>query len=108
MGEHMHREQSAEEGASSEHESSSPNGVGLVEDLIRAAVLGLALGSVLFVVSDQTGLIDRVLSWLSLPGIGEDLGPKLLVIAGILFGVTLDLLAKLLRRSRRFLVERFP
>lgn len=108
MGAKKNRTHSSGDARSLEQDSSSDLPFWLVEDLIRAAVLGLALGSVLFVVSDQTALIDRVLFWLDLPWVGEHLGPKHLVIVGILFGVTLDLLDKLLRRSRRFLVERLP
>jgi hypothetical protein len=84
---------------------SSPNGSSgeLVEGLIRSAVLGLAFGSVLFVVSDQTGLLNHVLQWLELPGMGKYLGPKHLVIVGILLGVGLHGLDRLSARTRRAL-----
>jgi len=108
MGRNKHREHPAETGSSPEQELFSQNLSGLVGDLIRSAVLGMALGSVLFVLADQTSLVDRVLFRLGLPGVGEYLDPKLLVIVGILFGVTVDLLNKLLRRTRRFLVGLLP
>lgn len=103
MGRNKHREHPAETGSSSEQGSISRNLSGLLEDLIRSAVLGMAFGSVLFVVADQTGLVDRVLVWLDLPGVGAHLDPKLLVIFGILCGVAVDVFDKLLRRTRRFL-----
>jgi hypothetical protein len=107
MGGNKNRAHSPGDAPSLERESSSDLPLRLVEDLIRAAVLGLGLGSVLFVVADQTTLIDRVLFWLDLPGVGEHLGPKHLVLVGILFGVALDLLDKLLGRTRRFLGDLF-
>jgi len=73
-----------------------------MEGVIRAAVLGLAFGSVLFMVSDQTGLAEPLLRWLHLPEIGEHLGAKQLVIVGVLIGVSLNVLNEFFRRARRF------
>jgi hypothetical protein len=105
MGRNRHREHPAETGPSPERRSISRDLSGLLEDLIRSAVLGMAFGSVLFVVADQTSLVDRVLFWFDLPAVGEYLDPKLLVIVGILLGVTLGILNRLLRRTRHFLAE---
>lgn len=82
---------------------SSPNGSSgkLVEGLIRSAVLGLAFGSVLFIVSDQTGLLHHILRSLDLSGMAKYLGPKHLVIVGILLGVGLHGLDRLSARTRR-------
>ncbi len=74
-----------------------------VQAFIRSAVLGLAFGAVLFIVSDQTGLAEPLLRWLDLPGVGDHLGPKQLVIVGILFGVSLNVLHTLFRRARHLL-----
>jgi len=72
-----------------------------MEGFIRSAVLGLAFGAVLFMVSDLTGLAEPLLRWLHLPAVGEHLGPKQLVIVGILLGVSLNVLDHLVRRVRR-------
>jgi hypothetical protein len=72
-----------------------------MEGFIRSAVLGLAFGAVLFMVSDQTGLAEPLLRWLNLPGVGEKLGAKQLVIVGILLGVSVNVLDHLARRIRR-------
>ena len=93
MSKHVHRETS----------SGNRSSTGPRERFIRSAVLGLAFGSVLFVVSDQTALAEPLLRWLNLPGVGNHLGPKQLVIVGVLLGVALDALDQLFPRARRFL-----
>ncbi|MFB6279184.1 MAG: hypothetical protein ABEK75_06735 [Salinibacter sp.] len=74
-----------------------------VRNFIKSAVLGLGFGAVLFMVSDQTGLAEPLLRWLDLPGVGSHLGPKQLVIVGILLGVLLNVLHTLFRRTRHLL-----
>lgn len=74
---------------------------GLIEEFIRPAVLGFAFGSLLFVISEQTALIDHALHWLNLSEMGKYLGPKQLAIAGVLLGIGLNVLDKLFTRTRR-------
>ena len=92
MSEREHRASSVEETSSVEP----------MEGFIRSAVLGLAFGAVLFMVSDQTGLAEPLLRWLHLPAVGEQLGPKQLVIVGVLLGVSVNVLDHLVRRVRRW------
>lgn len=98
MSEREHRESPAKRDSSLLKEFAEP-----LEGLIKSAVLGLAFGAVLFMVTDQTGLAEPLLQWLDLPGMGNHHGPKQLVIVGILLGVSLNVLDHLFRRTRRLL-----
>lgn len=105
MGDREHRTPAAGRESSLSRESAAEDEASAetVEGFIKSAVLGLAFGTVLFMVSDQTGLAVPLLRWLDLPGVGDHLGPKQLVIAGILFGVSLNVLNTLFRRARHLL-----
>lgn len=88
------------------HMSSSTPGIldgELTSDLIRSAVLGFAFGSILFVLSDQTGMVGYALHGIGLHEAAEHLGVKQLAIFGIFAGVTTDLIVKLFGRGRRLL-----
>lgn len=98
MSDREHTEPRAGPDSSPARESPEP-----LAGFIRSAVLGLAFGAVLFMVSDLTGLAKPLLHWLSLPGMESHLGPKQLVIVGILLGVSVNVLDHLFRRTRRLL-----
>ena len=103
MGEREHSESSGD-GDSSLAPGSVPEDAslpGLAESFIKSAVLGFAFSSILFVVADQTGLAAPLLRWLHLPGTGGHLGAKQLVLLGVLFGVGLNALDRLVCRARR-------
>ncbi len=79
----------------------------LVGDLIRSAVLGFVFGSLLFVLSDQTGVVGQALHSLGLHEAAKHLGVKQLALFGIVLGVTVDLVIKLGRRGRHLLSPLF-
>lgn len=58
-------------------------------------------GVVLFVLSDQTGMVARALQGLGLPEVAEHLGSKQLAMFGAVLGVMVDLLVKLFRQGHR-------
>lgn len=77
----------------------------LVEDLVRSAFFGFVFGAVLFVVSDQTGLVQRTLSWMGFISASRYLGVKELAIFGMGLGVALGLAAQLFSRGFAFLAS---
>ncbi|MEF8816169.1 MAG: hypothetical protein V5A20_13880 [Salinibacter sp.] len=102
MSDCKHRESSAGNDASVEQPSTVEEGPSakLAGSFIKSAVLGLAFGAVLFMVADQTGVAAPLLRWLHLPG-GEHFGAKQLVLVGVLLGVSLNALDKLVCQARR-------
>lgn len=109
MSERGHQEPSVSRNSSFTRSPSAEkeSSVGPTESFIKSAVLGLAFGLVLFVVADQTGFAEPLLRWLHLPGTGEHLGAKQLVLVGVLLGVTVNALNELIHRGRRLLVTLF-
>ncbi|WP_103027524.1 hypothetical protein [Salinibacter altiplanensis] len=71
----------------------------LIEDLVRSAFFGFVFGAVLFVVSDQTGIVQRTLSWMGFLSASRYLGVKELAIFGMGLGVTLGLAGQLFSRG---------
>ncbi|WP_103020295.1 hypothetical protein [Salinibacter altiplanensis] len=82
-----------------ENPSSSLIGGLLIEDLVRSAFFGFVFGAVLFVVSDQTGIVQRTLSWMGFLSASRYLGVKELAIFGMGLGVTLGLAGQLFGRG---------
>ncbi|WP_263785648.1 hypothetical protein [Salinibacter grassmerensis] len=76
----------------------------LIEDLVRSAFFGFVFGAILFVVSDQTGMVQRVLSQMGFVGASRYLGVKELAIFGMGLGVTLGIAGQLLSRGFSSLV----
>ncbi len=77
----------------------------LVEDLVRSAFFGFVFGAVLFVVSDQTGIVQRALSWMGFISVSKYQGVKELAIFGMGLGVALGLAGQLFSRGVALLVS---